>query len=162
MYSQYRYPLRIIGILVLTYLNRRAESNERAAPKVDIKRPIISSALAPSEHFAAPQASSQNSDLARACSEQREDRFMPCRLASGLLRRLASYTPSTAARLCVSFLSHSPSRRSRELVWAAQPRARLAVERPRSTLAASQPHGLPSLTSLHIVADAGERAEDKF
>ncbi|ELU45928.1 sugar (and other) transporter domain-containing protein [Rhizoctonia solani AG-1 IA] len=71
-------------------------------------------------------------DLAGAYSESREDRFMPCRLASDLPHRLASYTPSTAARLCVSFLSHPPFRRSRELVWAAHPRARLAVGCPRS------------------------------
>ncbi|KAF8680316.1 Homoserine dehydrogenase [Rhizoctonia solani] len=50
---------------------------------------------------------------------------------------------------------------SRELVWAAHPRARLAVGRPRSTLAASQPRGFPNLTGLGVVADADERAEDK-
>ncbi|KAF8680995.1 hypothetical protein RHS04_03639 [Rhizoctonia solani] len=90
-------------------------------------------------------------DLTGACSESREDRFMPCRLASDP-HRLASYTPSAAARLCVSFLSHQPSCRSRELVWAA---------RPRSTLAASQPRGFPNLTGLGLVADADERTEDK-
>ncbi|KAF8690369.1 hypothetical protein RHS03_08916, partial [Rhizoctonia solani] len=86
---------------------------------------------------------------------------MPCRLVSDLLHRLASYTPSAAARLCVSFLSHPPSSRSQELVWAAHPRARIAVGRPRSTLAASQPRGFPNLTGLGIVADAYERVEDK-
>ncbi|KAF8713210.1 hypothetical protein RHS03_00809, partial [Rhizoctonia solani] len=85
---------------------------------------------------------------------------MPCRLASDL-HRLASHTPSAAARLCVSFLS-DPSRRSRKLVWAAHPRARLAVGRPRSTLAASHPWGFPNLTGLGLVADADERAEDKL
>ncbi|ELU37139.1 hypothetical protein AG1IA_08826 [Rhizoctonia solani AG-1 IA] len=35
-------------------------------------------------------------DLTGACSESRDDRFMPCRLASDLLHRLASYTPSVA------------------------------------------------------------------
>ncbi|KAF8684587.1 hypothetical protein RHS04_01153 [Rhizoctonia solani] len=87
---------------------------------------------------------------------------MPCRLAFNLPHRLASYTPSAAARLCVSFLFHPPSRRSREPVWAAHPRARLAVGRPRSTLAASQPRGFPNLTGLGLVADADERAEDNL
>ncbi|KAF8703053.1 hypothetical protein RHS03_06303, partial [Rhizoctonia solani] len=87
---------------------------------------------------------------------------MPCRLASDLLHRLTSYTLSAAARLCVSFLSHPPSRRSRDPVRAAHPRARLAVGRPRSTLAASQSRGFPNLTGLGLVADGDERAEDKF
>ncbi|KAF8709423.1 hypothetical protein RHS03_03351, partial [Rhizoctonia solani] len=86
---------------------------------------------------------------------------MPCRLASDL-RRLASYTPSAAARLFVSFLSHPPSRRSRELVWVTHPRARLVVGRARSTLAASQPPGSPAFTDLTLVAEADERAEDKY
>ncbi|KAF8732521.1 hypothetical protein RHS02_07530, partial [Rhizoctonia solani] len=86
---------------------------------------------------------------------------MPCRLVSDLLYRLASYTASAAPRLCMSFLSHPPSRRSRELVWAAHPRARLVVGRPRSTLAASQPRGFPNLTGLGFMASADERAEDK-
>ncbi|KAF8666313.1 hypothetical protein RHS04_09690 [Rhizoctonia solani] len=85
---------------------------------------------------------------------------MPCRLASDLLHRLASYTPSIGARLCVSFLSHPSSHRSRELVWAAHPRARLAVGRPRSTLAASQPREFPNLTGLGPVADVDEWTED--
>ncbi|KAF8719239.1 WD domain, G-beta repeat, partial [Rhizoctonia solani] len=115
-----------------------------------------------SGRFATKPVESRNSDLAGVCSESREDRFVPCRLATDLPHRLASYTPSAAARLCVSFLSHTPSHKLRELVWAAHPRARLAVGRPRSTLAASQPRGFPNLTGLGLVAGEDERAEDKL
>ncbi|ELU36522.1 hypothetical protein AG1IA_09436 [Rhizoctonia solani AG-1 IA] len=59
--------------------------------------------------FATKPAESQNSDLAGACSESRDDRFTSCQLASDLLHRPASYTPSVAARLCVSFYpTHHP------------------------------------------------------
>ncbi|KAF8749282.1 hypothetical protein RHS01_10259 [Rhizoctonia solani] len=47
--------------------------------------------------FATKPAESQNSDLAGECSESRDDRFMPCRPASDLLHRPASYTPSVAS-----------------------------------------------------------------
>ncbi|ELU41636.1 hypothetical protein AG1IA_04333 [Rhizoctonia solani AG-1 IA] len=58
--------------------------------------------------FASPQASSQNSDLAGAYSESRDYCFLPCQPVSNPLHRLASYTPSTATRLCVLFLSNPP------------------------------------------------------
>ncbi|KAF8754637.1 hypothetical protein RHS01_05859 [Rhizoctonia solani] len=86
---------------------------------------------------------------------------MPCRLASDVLRHLASYKPSAAARLCASFLSHPPSRRSRELVWAAhEPDSRSGVPGPPSLLRSRG--GSPALTGLGLVADEDKREEDKF
>ncbi|KAF8754485.1 hypothetical protein RHS01_06073 [Rhizoctonia solani] len=69
----------------------------------------LSSMVLQEGRFATKPAESQNSDLAGACSESRDDRFMSCRLASDLLHRPASYTPSVAARLSVSFYpTHHP------------------------------------------------------
>ncbi|KAF8749681.1 hypothetical protein RHS01_09876 [Rhizoctonia solani] len=98
----------------------------------------------------------------RQTAHSREDRFMPCRLASDLLRRLASYKPSAAARICASFLSYPPSRRSRELVWAAthEPDSRSGAPGPPSLLRSRG--GSPTLTGLGLVADEDERAEDNY
>ncbi|ELU39501.1 hypothetical protein AG1IA_06469 [Rhizoctonia solani AG-1 IA] len=39
-------------------------------------------------------AESQNSDLARACSESHDDRFMPCRLCRGTPSRVVFILPT--------------------------------------------------------------------
>ncbi|ELU37936.1 hypothetical protein AG1IA_08031 [Rhizoctonia solani AG-1 IA] len=113
--------------------------------------------------FASPQASSQNRDLAEsACGESGDYRFMPCRPASDLLHRPVSYTPSAVARLCVSFLSHPPSRKvmraglSHSLT--SQTRGRALSVHPRCFAVAGVP---PTFTSLGPMADAEEQNSDQ-
>ncbi|KAF8754533.1 hypothetical protein RHS01_05896 [Rhizoctonia solani] len=111
--------------------------------------------------FATKPAGTQNSDLAGACSESRGYRFMPCRLASDL-HCLVWYTPSAAARICVSFLSQKPSLKVKRAGLGRPPtsraRGRAPPVHPRCFTAA----GSPNFTGLGLVANADERAEDKF
>ncbi|KAF8679834.1 hypothetical protein RHS04_04811 [Rhizoctonia solani] len=94
-----------------------------------------------SGRFATRPVESQNSDLAEVCSDSREDRFMPCRLATDLPHRLASYEswfgPPT----------HEPDSRSGA---------------PGPPLLLRSRGGSPTLTGLGLVADEDERAEYKL
>ncbi|KAF8714574.1 hypothetical protein RHS03_00363, partial [Rhizoctonia solani] len=112
--------------------------------------------------FAMKPAESQNSDLAGASSESRDDRFMPCRLASDLLHHLASYTGSAAARLCMSFLSRPPSFGHESWFGPSthEPGSRSGAPGPASLLCSRG--GSPTFTGPGLVADADDRAEDKF
>ncbi|ELU42396.1 hypothetical protein AG1IA_03570 [Rhizoctonia solani AG-1 IA] len=79
------------------------------------------------------------------CSESRDYRFMLCGLASDLLHRPVSHTPSAAARLCVPFLSytHSPkvTRAGLGRPPTSQTRGRAPPVHPRCFTAVGVPNG---------------------
>ncbi|KAF8761289.1 hypothetical protein RHS01_01028 [Rhizoctonia solani] len=85
---------------------------------------------------------------------------MSCRLASDLLHHPASYTPSVAARLRMSFYPtyHPIGYESWFGPPTHEPDSRSGAPGPPRCFAAA---GVPNLTGLGLVADADERAEDK-